>query len=305
MPLLPLAWDIDQRSWYAPYAEVAFEQGVLELSNRGAFRPSDALTYAEAVAMRARSLQVVASPASADAVLVPTAVSLLTQAGVRVPVGYEESAAISRDDFLQLLAPPAVSPSADVGIAQPAPVVLQAVTDVREQSPFAVASAPVQALTAQQQEYLQFASRETFAITMPTLGIRDLRITHPQDPTTNEGVLAPLEVGVGHLFSYPGSQSTVLLYGHSSNWPWDVSGFARIFRQINQLAIGDRLYVTYNGKLYVYAVTSKETIPATDFSSLRSNGDGEQLILYTCWPPDDISERYIVRAAPVDVILLQ
>lgn len=147
----------------------------------------------------------------------------------------------------------------------------------------------------------KYVSTKPFAITMPSLGITDLGIEHPADASNATSLLAPLQRGVGHLFSYPGEGGSVLVYGHSSNYPWDVSGFAKIFRGINKLQVGDKVYVTYGGKFIVYQVTGHQTIPAGDLASVSATGDGEELVLYTCWPPDQVSQRYLVRAVPVGI----
>lgn len=145
----------------------------------------------------------------------------------------------------------------------------------------------------------KYVSKKSFAITMPTLKVSDLAIEHPADAATSAGLLAPLQRGVGHLFSFPGEGGTVLIYGHSSNYPWDVSGFAKIFRQINKLKAGDKVYVTYGGKFVVYQVTGHQTVPAGDLTSVTNVSEGEELVLYTCWPPDSTDKRYLVRAVPI------
>lgn len=137
-----------------------------------------------------------------------------------------------------------------------------------------------------------------FAVAVPSLGINDLRVTHPTDVASQAGLLAPLQYGVGHLFSYPGHGGTVLIYGHSSSYSWDVSEYTRIFRQINRLNPGDKVYVAYGGKTFTYEVTFKQTVDARDMSAYQG-GNGEELILYTCWPPDDVKQRYLVHARPV------
>lgn len=151
----------------------------------------------------------------------------------------------------------------------------------------------------------RFASSQQFAISIPSLGIQDLTVTHPADPTTQKGVLAPLQTGVGHLFAYPGQGSKIMIYGHSSGYPWDLSRYTKIFRTINKLAIGDKVYVTYNKHLYVYQVVNKRAVSTKDTSAFQPDQNGEELILYTCWPPDSISQRYLVHAVPVDMIALR
>lgn len=137
-----------------------------------------------------------------------------------------------------------------------------------------------------------------FAIAIPSLGITDLKITHPSDVSSQAGLLAPLQSGVGHLFSYPGNGGTILVYGHSSSYSWDVSEYTKIFRKINGLKPGDMVYIAYGGKTYKYQVTYAQTVDAGDMSAYQKNS-GEELILYTCWPPDDVKQRYLVHAKPV------
>lgn len=137
-----------------------------------------------------------------------------------------------------------------------------------------------------------------FAIGIPSLGINDLKVSHPTDVGSQAGLLAPLQSGVGHLFSYPGNGGTVLVYGHSSSYSWDVSEYTKIFRKINALKPGDKVYVAYGGKTHTYQVTFSQVVDATDMSAYQKN-NGEELILYTCWPPDNVTQRYLVHAKPV------
>ena len=81
-----------------------------------------------------------------------------------------------------------------------------------------------------------------------------------------------------------------------------MSSFTRIFRRINELNVGDRVDITYDGRLYSYEVTEKKAVPAADMSSYQNEGNGEELILYTCWPPDSITQRYLVIATPVSAV---
>jgi LPXTG-site transpeptidase (sortase) family protein len=151
----------------------------------------------------------------------------------------------------------------------------------------------------------RYASEKKFAISIPDLNILDLTVTHPADATTQKGVLAPLKEGVGHLFGYPGDGGKVMIYGHSSSYPWDLSQYTKIFRGINKVAIGQKIYVTYNDKLYVYQVSEKRTVPAKDNAAFEPDDNGEELILYTCWPPDSITHRFLVIATPVESIALK
>lgn len=140
---------------------------------------------------------------------------------------------------------------------------------------------------------------DLFAITLPTLGIERLTVTHPKDPLTHAGILEPLKNGVGHLFGFPGGGGKVFIYGHSSGYPWDLSEYTRIFRKVNRLTVGDPIHIAYQGQRFTYQVTGKERVLANDLRLFQEDGEEEELILYTCWPPDSTSERLLVRARPV------
>jgi len=149
----------------------------------------------------------------------------------------------------------------------------------------------------------EFGSQKEFAISIPSLSLLDVAIGHPSDPFSKEGILTPLKDGLGHLFAYPGNPGKTMIYGHSSGYPWDVSEYTKIFRKINQLVTGERVYVTYDGQLHVYEVTRKQVIDAKDVSPFNDDGTSE-LILYTCWPPDSIKQRYLVHATEVETVAL-
>lgn len=149
----------------------------------------------------------------------------------------------------------------------------------------------------------EYASGLDFGVSIPALGVKDLPIFHPDDPGTSEGVLSVLQHGVGHLFSYPGRGGKIMVYGHSSSYPWDVSPYTKIFRQVNKLKTGDDVYVMYKGQLFHYQVTGQEQIAPDDNSPFT--GEGEELLLYTCWPPDSTKSRLIIRAAPVQMVAVR
>jgi LPXTG-site transpeptidase (sortase) family protein len=137
----------------------------------------------------------------------------------------------------------------------------------------------------------------SFSISIPALGISAMTVTHPSDPTSQQGLLSVLKYGVGHLYGLPGGNSKILIYGHSSSYSYDTSAYTKIFRTINQLKPGDRVSLTYNGKQFNYEVTGQRQIRPDDTSAF--SGAGEELILYTCWPPDRIDTRLLVTARPI------
>ena len=342
MPSMPLFSDLDQRAWYGPYVEVAFQDGIVSGYPNGTFRPAGILTVEEAVALLMRTYQ---KAGEADAASLSDYIenrsnqwytgsineaiqrNLLMHRGT-LKLGQP----VTRGQFFDMvyrmhvveskrltafkdpepeapvarratpvatqrttMGPVAPSSDSDTGVT-----VMDGVSHTVSPIPQTAASIPTS--TAIDHPY---ASEKHFAITMPSLGVTDLTISHPAEALTSEGILEPLKYGVGHLFGFPGGGGKIMVYGHSSGYAWDVSEYTKIFRRINELNVGDKVYVTYEGKLYIYEVTLEQAIAASDTAPFREDGNGEELILYTCWPPDSISQRYLIHATPVDTVAIQ
>ena len=303
LPSMSLFSDVDQSGWYAPYIETAFERGIVTGYPDGSFRPGQYLTVEEAVALLMRLTGDDKKTTTDPADLSPY-IENQSNAWYTSPI----NAAIRRNlvmhrGFLRLGS--AITRGQFFDIAYRMHVVRSTNVASYTGSEPSVAVAPVQYAQTQPTApsgSSPYASEKYFSIAMPTLGVTDLTITHPEDPFTKDGILAPLQYGVGHLFSYPGAGGKIMIYGHSSGYPWDLSQYTKIFRQINKLSVGDRVYVTYSGTVYTYEITKKQTVDAADSASFSDDGSGEELILYTCWPPDSISQRYLVHALPVGTV---
>lgn len=304
LPPQPLFTDVSQQEWYAPYLEVGFKYGLVKGYPDGRFWPNGGVRVAEAAAMLVRSYGDKTSSFVTSAELPNTegqwftdALSVINSQKAVLPGSrLNPGAYMTRGQLFDMVYRMQVAKSGGRPVAGTAetPVISVTGQDARVEQPQQTVHAS-----------MQFASKKEFAITIPSLGIVDLTITHPEDPFTQKGVLAVLQDGVGHLFSYPGQGGKIMVYGHSSGYPWDLSKFTKIFRTINQMQTGDRIYVTYKGTLYVYQVTSKKTIPAKDQTAFEPDENGEELVLYTCWPPDSITNRYLVYAAPVEKVALK
>ncbi len=311
MPPIGLFPDVDQRQWYAPYIEVGFKYGLVKGYPDGRFWPNGGVKVAEAGSMLVRSygLQNTSGQFSTSDDLqnevghwYTDAISILNQRGA-VMVGSRLSPGdyLTRGELINMVY--RMQQSAGTAQSSASTVPVLSVNGGVASSASSVASSAPPATT--NPSLAQYASKKDFAITIPSLGIVDLTITHPADPYSQKGVLEPLQQGVGHLFSYPGQGGKIMVYGHSSGYPWDLSKFTKIFRGINEMKIGDRVYVTYSGKLYVYQVSDKKTIPAKEKGAFEPDEHGEELVLYTCWPPDSITNRYLVYAKPVETVAIK
>jgi len=309
--------DVNSNDWFAQYVEVAFTKGIVTGYGDGLFRPSRLLSVEEAVTMLMRSNGTRGSGGGATASsfiqnrdnqwFTPYINEAIKQNLVEERGRMLLGTAITRGQFIEMVhrlrggttnsQQPIYTNNQQQEYAIHAPQPVRPQTTVVQPQP----TRPYVPATSRPQH----ASEQYFAVSIPQAGISDLTVTHPIDSFSKDGVLAPLQSGVGHLFSYPGNGGKVMIYGHSSAYPWDASPFAKIFRQISEIAAGDRIYVTYDGTLYVYEVTFEEAIDAADTSRFQDQGTGEELILYTCWPPDSITQRYLVHAIPVQTIALR
>lgn len=328
LPPMPLFVDVDQKAWYAAYLETGFQEGIVTGYGDRTFRPGNPLLVEEAIVLLLRAhgeaqtpqpFQTNAALENQDGQWFTNYINVaLTKNLVSKREVLRLGQRITRGQFFDMVyrmhvvkaekltafnrpepeAPVVQAPRVQPVVYRPTQVspVARPTTNV----PTRPTALPVGVAAAGE---LQYASDRYFSVTIPKLGIKDLVITHPVDPFTSNGILGPLKNGVGHLFSYPGAGGKILIYGHSSGYPWDVSQFTKIFRKVNQLNKGDMVYVTYNGNMYVYQVSYENAVPASDTSAY--SGPGEELILYTCWPPDSISQRYLVHALPVKTVALR
>lgn len=308
---IPLFQDTNVNDWYAPYLEVAFKHHIVQGHSDGTFRPHERISAAEGIAMIVRTLGSVsqAEPFRTSDELVnennawfspylSVAISKnLMMKGQRVVPG----GPLMRGQFFDVLYRMREVKSRSLvaydGSEPPSQQTVQTNTDSYPQQ--------MRHQGASADEIARYLSKKPFAITIPTLGINDLTIATPEDPFSSAGVLKPLTSGLGHLFSTPGQNGKILVYGHSSSYAKDTSPYTKIFRKINKLKPGERVYVTHAGNLYVYEITGHATVNAKDTSPYKPDGSGEQLILYTCWPPDSISQRFLQFGRRVQTVALE
>jgi LPXTG-site transpeptidase (sortase) family protein len=303
---LPLFVDLRSTDWFDPYVEAGYEAGIITGYPDRTFRASEGITAEQAIALVMRAYGMPTNgEAGADwytGYIQAALAKNLVYAGESLYVGQN----ITRGQFFDLIyRMETINANHQTAFVDP-----QVQTPVTVTQPSVPANPhPTQpsssqpAQPAQPASLAQYGSQKAFAITIPKLGITDLSISHPKDTLSSAGLLAVLKTGVGHLFSYPGRGGKIMIYGHSSSYSWDVSKYTKIFSRVNQLKAGDKVYVTYNGTLYVYQVTTQQTISPTDIKPFQ--GKGEELILFTCWPVGTAKTRLLVHAMPVTTVALR
>ena len=101
-----------------------------------------------------------------------------------------------------------------------------------------------------------------------------------------------LKKGVGHSTGsyFPGEGGSIVYMGHNSK---------KVFRRFSELQIGDEIKITTSYGEYTYKIYDMELINETDADNLPIQRDKEILMIYTCYPFNNIgyaTQRYVVYA---------
>lgn len=109
-------------------------------------------------------------------------------------------------------------------------------------------------------------------------------------PNTSDDdvIYKSLDEGTVHFpgSALPGEQGKTLILGHSAPENWPKIKYDWVFSNIVELEKGDKIFVYFNNKKYVYEV--KETVfvergeEIPDYSLTNSEN---MLVLISCWPP--------------------
>jgi len=141
-----------------------------------------------------------------------------------------------------------------------------------------------------------------FGIVIPKIGV-NAKVIANVSPEIPQEFSRALKKGVAHAAgtSLPNQDGLVFIFGHSTDYAWNVSRYNAIFYQIKDLEIGDEINLFYQGRRYFYKVTEKRIVAAKDTSFLKGKSDNKELILQTCWPPGTTKERLLVFAKPITI----
>jgi len=107
---------------------------------------------------------------------------------------------------------------------------------------------------------------------------------------------------------YPGSsipgQGYSVIIGHSSQYPWESGKYRTVFALLNELRIGDKIYVFWEQKPLVFEVKDKQIfIPWPQGSETTETifppSNEPTLVLQSCWPVGAASKRVAVKTVLV------
>ncbi len=126
--------------------------------------------------------------------------------------------------------------------------------------------------------------------------------------TTERGYREALDKGVVRFPGsvYPGDDGLLILLGHSAPEGWPKVNHDWVFTEIEKLKEGDEIVVCYNGLSYTYTVIDEDIgkkiySVGDDVPPLYPEEKKKELVLMTCWPPGDSSNRIGIRAVMNDI----
>lgn len=145
--------------------------------------------------------------------------------------------------------------------------------------------------------YAQVAS-DTYSLWIPKIRAAG-KVIPNVDPWNEAEYRAALKKGIAQAkgTATPGHAGTVYLFAHSSGPPWEQTRYNTIFLRLGELDKGDKVYLTWGGKMYTYVVDTKKVVPPSEVSYLHTKKN--QLIIQTCTPIGTDWQRLLVFAYPV------
>lgn len=143
------------------------------------------------------------------------------------------------------------------------------------------------------------ASQE-FSVVIPKIQVNSVVIprVNANDKTQ---YMAALKQGLAHAAgtSLPGEPGDTYIFGHSTDYEWNITNWNALFYNLKDLEPGDKVYVWYQGMPKIYQVTEKKVYEPKDTSFINLGGGEERLVLQTCTPPGTTWKRLVVFAKPL------
>ena len=142
---------------------------------------------------------------------------------------------------------------------------------------------------------------DIFSLSIPTIGATATVIKNV-DPFNKDEYSNALKEGIAQAkgTGLPGEGRRIYLFAHSTNSPLNFAEYNAIFYQLRLLNEGDRIFVNYNGDIFLYVVKQKVIVQASDTHWLTETTNKEQLVLQTCDPPGTTLRRLLVIAEPTN-----
>jgi len=138
-----------------------------------------------------------------------------------------------------------------------------------------------------------------FSLVIPKIGLNS-EIFSNVNPADKDQYKSFLKKGVVHAAGtyLPGENGSVYLFGHSTDFVWNLPQWKAVFYLLRELKEGDKINIFYQDRRYLYEVVAKEIVSPSDLNYLKPRLDEEKIILQTCWPPGTTWKRLLIIARP-------
>lgn len=94
----------------------------------------------------------------------------------------------------------------------------------------------------------------------------------------------------------PGESDQTIILGHSAPVGWPKIKYDWVFSRLNELEIGDEIFVYFNHQKYPYLVVKKIFLERGEEIPEDLTSSENMLILISCWPPGKDLRRIAVAA---------
>lgn len=138
-----------------------------------------------------------------------------------------------------------------------------------------------------------------FSLLIPKIGL-NAKVLANVNPTNETEYKQALQSGVAHADGtyLPGENGRVYVFGHSTDYIWNVPRFNAVFYLLKEISHGDEIDIVYQGKRHIYEVTKKKVVDPSEVFYLKPKWGEEELVLQTCYPPGTTWLRLLVFAQP-------
>ncbi len=149
-------------------------------------------------------------------------------------------------------------------------------------------------------EEILYPQDAMFSVVIPKIGANE-KIVANVDPDNEKEYLDVLLHNIAHAkgTAFPGVNGTTYLFAHSTDDFWNVGRYNAVFYLLNKMEKGDEVVLFFNNKRFNYIVSDTKIVDPDDTHFIAANlGQGERVILQTCWPPGTAWKRLLVFAVP-------
>lgn len=138
---------------------------------------------------------------------------------------------------------------------------------------------------------------------VPVVNVPETKLVNGDYAGLEKDIQATLLKGIVH---YPGTASpgeigNTFFTGHSSNYVWIKSAYNDVFALLEEMVVGDKVTVYWQGKKFIYQVYDIKVVSPSETWVLQQSGNEYPSImtLMTCTPVGTSLKRLIIRSKQI------